>query len=283
MYSRLALIAMMTLPIAACDQAAMDQFRRSIGGQAEQAESDTPDAPRAPAVSPLVQAIEVGGETRALSTADAATYQQVAFAARGHGGAWTVGVDGGRANYRAGGTNRRIDVNRIVFAQGVEYVGFLDGRAFVLNIRNAACRDTASGENFPLTARLTVAGRSQNGCAAPATATASAPAASPTVAPVAGPARATPARAATPARTPAPAARPATPAPATPAPATPEPAPAATTTPEPATPAPATPEPAPAATAPATPAPATRAPVVIPPAPFSLDNAAPVVTPPAAN
>ncbi len=297
MTPRLALIALMTLPLAACEGVNLP----TIGS----AEPEVQGHQGPPGVSPLEQPIETGTEVRPVSTAEAATYNTAAFSARGNEPFWAVDVAGSTAIYKTpdNQNGRPIRVNRLNFAQGVEYVGVHSGRPFVLNIRAAACQDSMSGDRFPFIARLTVSGRSEAGCAGPAAAEvaqavaatrAPAPAA-PRTAPVASrPAAARPAPAPTPAPTPAtteaepaetPAATPAqtpadTPAPAS-TPAAPAPAPAATTPAAPAATAPASEgatdlPPAPEAdAAPATPAPAATTAPRLPAAPA----AAPAATP----
>lgn len=165
MTPRLALIALMTLPLAACEGVNLPGLR-------------TPDAQEAaghkgpPGVSPLEQPIETGTEAKPVSTAEAATYNTAAFSARGNEPFWAVDVAGSTAIYKTPDNQkgRPIRVNRLAFAQGVEYVGVHGGRPFVLNVRAAKCQDSMSGQDFPFTARLTVSGKSETGCAGPATA-----------------------------------------------------------------------------------------------------------------
>lgn len=229
MTPRLALIALMTLPLAACDGANLP----GLGG----AEPQVQGHKGPPGVSPLEQPIETGAEAKPVSTAEAATYNTAAFSARGNEPFWAVDVAGSTAIYKTPDNQkgRAIRVNRLVFAQGVEYVGVHAGRPFVLNVRATECQDSMSGQDFPFTARLTVSGSTEAGCASAATAevaqavaatrapapaaprqstTAKRPAAArPTAAPAAAPAQETPAE--TPANAPTPQA-PVQPAPATP-------------------------------------------------------------------
>ncbi len=285
MNARLALIALLTLPLAACDGTGLP----GLGGDQQPPVAEGHKGP--PGVSPLDQPIETGGEVRAVATADAATHGTAAFSARGNEPFWAVDVAGTTAIYKTPDNQRgrAVLVNRLTFAQGVEYVGVLNGRPFTLNIRGAACQDSMSGEKFPMTARLTTGGRTSTGCAGAATAeVAAATAATKASAPAAPKPRNVPkpaaARPATPAPTtaPAPAASTAaeTPAPTTASPAAPAtvtPAPAATTTPAPATtPEPAAPTPAaPAAATPVVPAPALQ----LPTAPPAVTPAAPAAEP----
>ncbi|MCZ0961241.1 hypothetical protein [Paracoccus benzoatiresistens] len=264
MTPRLALIALMTLPLAACEGVNLP----GLGTAAPQVQGHKGP----PGVSPLEQPIETGAELKPVSTAEASTYNTTAFSARGNEPAWSVDVAGSTAIYKTPDSSkgRPIRVNRLAFAQGVEYVGVHAGRPFVLNVRAAECEDSASGQDFPFTARLTVSGKSQAGCAAPAT-----PEVAQAVAATKAPAPAAP-RQATTTRRPA-AARPApTPAAATeekPA-ATP-----ATTTPAATTPAPEAVEQTPPASTPAT----TTPPAASTPAAPASEGTADLPPPPAAD
>lgn len=266
MSSRLALIALLTLPLAACEGTGLPGFG------ADQNEPEVQGHKGPPGVSPLDAPIETGTEGAAISTVNAETYNTAAFSARGNEPFWSVDASGSTAIYKTpeNQKGRAVRVNRLAFAEGVEYVGVLNGRPFVLTVRGADCRDDMSGQKFPMSASLTVSGRTNNGCAAPATAEVAQ-----AVAAIKAPAPATPKPAAVAkpkpaAPKPAAASAPATPAtPATPPasegtsalPAAPEATTPATETP--ATEAPATDTPAtetPATEAPATEAPATNTP-----------------------
>ena len=168
---RFALLALMTLPLAACDSAAMTDLRRNIGLDAAEAEPQVPEGPRPPAVSPLVQPIETGGAApKPVPTVEPVTYRNTAFTARGNEPFWSVDIAGSTATYRTpeNQDGRQIQVNRLTFDSGVEYIGVLNGQPFVVNLRAARCRDSMSGKRFPLTARLTVSGQTAAGCGAPA-------------------------------------------------------------------------------------------------------------------
>ncbi|WP_207472260.1 COG3650 family protein, partial [Paracoccus fontiphilus] len=164
MTPRLALIALMTLPLAACEGVNLP----GLGT----AEPEVQGHKGPPGVSPLEQPIETGAEVKPVSTAEASTYNTAAFSARGNEPFWAVDVAGSTAIYKTPDNQkgRPIRVNRLAFAQGVEYVGVHAGRPFVLNIRAAECEDSMSGQDFPFTARLTVSGRSEAGCASAASA-----------------------------------------------------------------------------------------------------------------
>ncbi|RMC37820.1 COG3650 family protein [Paracoccus alkanivorans] len=171
MNPRFALLALMCLPLAACDEAVMADLRRGIGMEAEEAQPEDPAKPRPPAVSPLEVPIETGtAEPRLAVNANAETLNTAAFAARGNEPFWSVEVSGNTANYKTpenqGG--RKVNVTRLTFAQGVEYVGTLDGLVFKLTLRGADCTDSMSGEKFPMTASLTARGKTSQGCAVPA-------------------------------------------------------------------------------------------------------------------
>lgn len=164
MSSRLALVALMILPLAACEGTG---FNLNPDAQAE-----APATPRAPAVSPLEQPIETGGGSRPVSTAERVTYNTQAFTARGNEPFWSVDVAGSTAIYKTPENQRgqAIRVERLTFAKGVEYIGVRGGRPFALNIRGTECRDSMSGERFPMTAVLTTGGKREEGCAGPASA-----------------------------------------------------------------------------------------------------------------
>lgn len=298
MTPRLALIALLTLPLAACEGV-------NLPGQ-DEPQIEGHKGP--PGVSPLEQAIETGAaESRAVSTAEASTYNTAAFSARGNEPFWAVDVAGNTAIYKTPENQRgtAIRVDRIAFAEGVEYIGVHRGRPFTVNIRAARCQDSMSGDRFPMSATVTVAGNVQRGCAGPATAeVAQAVAATRAPAPAEPRAtrRATPA-ATRPAETPKPAAEtpatetpaaetPATTAPGTPAaptqgtPASDMPPPPSATTPSATTPAaPSTPPAAPAAPAPAAPAaddaaaPAASGAVSVPQPALRLPSTPPAATP----
>lgn len=166
MSPRLALIALLTLPLTACEGVNLPGMESG-----ETAPAEGHQGP--PGVSPLEQPIETGAEApRAVSTAEATTLNTNAFSARGNEPFWAVDAAGQTAIYKTpdNQSGRAVRVNRITFAEGVEYVGVVGGRPFVLTIRGKACRDDMSGAKFPMTATLKVSGRSNNGCAAAATA-----------------------------------------------------------------------------------------------------------------
>lgn len=167
MFPRLALAALMTLPLAACDSAAMTDLRRNVGLEPAETTPAEPAGPRPPAVSPLEQPIETGDAAQPVSTAEPLTYNAAAFVAGGNAPDWNVQVAGDTATYRTAEntTGRQVQVNRIVFASGVEYIGVLDGRPFVLNMRAERCQDSVTRERYALTARLTVSGQPYGGCA----------------------------------------------------------------------------------------------------------------------
>lgn len=282
MTPRLALIALLTLPLAACEGTGLPGF-----GSTE-AETQPVGHKGPPTVSPLQQPIETGASTpRAIATAESRTLNTTAFTARGNEPFWRVDAAGNTAIYRTAENQngRAVQVSRLTFAQGVEYIGTLNGRPFVLNIRGQDCQDSMSGERFGMSASLTVSGRTTAGCAGPATAEVAAAVAA-TRAPAPAAPRATARPAATrPAPTPVAAETPEAPA-ETPA-TTPAPEAPAATAPSPAAepPAPASTTPAAtttpsgegaAATPPAAPAPDTTedtpaAPPVIPPAPAATE------------
>ena len=165
MSSRLALIAMLTLSLAACEGTGLPGL-----GTDEQPQVEGHKGP--PGVSPLEAPIETGAGARAVSTAEAKTYNTTAFSARGNEPFWAVDAAGGTAIYKTPDNQkgRAVRVSRLNFAEGVEYIGVLNGRPFVLTVRGRECQDSMSGEKFPMSAELKVSGRTNRGCAAPASA-----------------------------------------------------------------------------------------------------------------
>lgn len=216
------LLILAPLALAACDEQAMKDFKMPWDKDTVEAPAEPAGPPKlqTPEVSPLKQAIEIEGAERvAVATADAATLNVTAYSARGNEPFWQVDVSGDRAVLKTpGAKDRGVTVRRIAYAKGVEYIGTLNGRPFSVNIRGTACKDSMSGEKFPMTATLRSAVVNGAGCATPAQA---APAKAPVKAAAktaAKPAKATaptpPPAATPPAATPAatPAANPATPA-----------------------------------------------------------------------
>lgn len=173
---RLAALALLPLALAACDETAMRDFQAGLGMKTEAEAEPVPlDQLQPPEVSPLQQPIEVaGGKQGTVATADAETYRTEAFVARGNEPFWNIEVADGKALYRTpeNQNGRTINVRRIVFASGVEYVGTLGGSVFALTIRGTDCQDDMSGEKFPMSAVLKIGNRVTQGCAAPAKAAA---------------------------------------------------------------------------------------------------------------
>ena len=167
-------MALLPLGLAACDDQAMQDFRMPWD-QPEEVVPETPVDPMskplvAPQVSPNQVPVEVEGERTLVATAEARTLNTTAFVAQGNEPFWRVEVSGNTAKYQTpqnqSGSN--VSVSRIVYRQGVEYIGEWGGAAFSLNIRSAECTDSMSGEKFPMTASLRVGTRRSQGCAAPA-------------------------------------------------------------------------------------------------------------------
>lgn len=164
MTPRFVLAALMILPLAACEGIGLPGMKAAADAAPPRGHQGPPG------VSPLDRPIETGTGGTPVATAEAGTLNTAAFSARGNEPFWSVDAAGGTAIYTTpeNGKGQPIRVNRLNFAQGVEYVGMRGGRPFVLNIRSAECRDSMSGDRFPFTARLTVGGKSLTGCAAPA-------------------------------------------------------------------------------------------------------------------
>lgn len=183
---RLIPVMLLPLTLAACDEAAMKEFRLPWD-QPEAAQEPGHVGP--PEVSPVVQPIELeGSQPTAVATAEARTLNTDAFVAEGPGGAWRVEVADGKARYqRTGARDVTVDVRRIVFARGVEYVGVLGEQPFALTVIGTACTEAGMPRGWTMGARLKSGGRMVTGCAASA---AEAPA---RATPPAAPAAATPA------------------------------------------------------------------------------------------
>lgn len=181
------LIPLMLLPLAlaACDDASGEGFR--LPWDKTPAE-EVPTHTGPPSVSPLVDPIERADSAPvAVATAEARTLNETAFAAEGPGGAWRIEVAGNKAVYqRHGARDATLDMRRIPYARGVEYIGVLNGAPFALTINGDKCRTEGMGKGWTMAARLKVGGRMHQGCAAPA---AKAPA---RAAPAPGPEAATP-------------------------------------------------------------------------------------------
>ena len=221
----------MTLAVAACGDLPFGQ-----------SEPETPAHSGPPTVSPLDQPIQTSDEGRAISTAEAATMNTALFRASGNGGAWAVTAGNDMAVLeRAGQRSVGVPVRRITYAQGVEFIGQMNGRTFTVNIRAQECTEAGSRQKQPFTARVSAAGQRLEGCAGPTDTMPTAQVRASTGAPAAT-------RRATPAPAPAPA--PAAASQETPAEAEAETPDTASETPQ------ATPQtPAPAATTPSSPTP----------------------------
>lgn len=175
MNARLTLLAL-PLALAACDQQAIKDFHlpwnkpapaAAPAADAKPAEPAKPSIPEPTGASPAQQPLEIAGPRSKVATASADTAHVTRFAASGEG--WSATVDGASADVeRAGGKPVTVNVKRLVYASGVEYVGELNDALFSLDLRSGAC----GGK--PLTATLKLNGKTLSGCAAPAGATASA-------------------------------------------------------------------------------------------------------------
>ncbi|TKW68628.1 MAG: hypothetical protein DI616_01130 [Paracoccus denitrificans] len=175
-------VALLPLGLAACDEQAMQDIRMPW----DQPEAEAPATPVdpmsqplvAPSVSPNEVPIEVEGERKQVATAESKTLNAAGFVARGNEPFWRVDVSGTTAKFitpeNQAGTN--VTVRRIVYQQGVEYIGERGGASFSLNIRNVACTDSMSGEKFPMTAVIRNGSLRGQGCASPIEAAAAAPA-----------------------------------------------------------------------------------------------------------
>lgn len=168
-------LVFLPLSLAACD----GQFAQDFHLPWDKPQATTPEATQAidptktplvtPSVSPNDVPIEVQGEHVRIATAEASTMNASGFIARGNEPFWRIDVTGGTAKYRTpenqSGTN--IAVRRIVYREGVEYIGESGGSPFSLNIRPTECTDSMSGVKLPMTAQLRIGSERKQGCAAP--------------------------------------------------------------------------------------------------------------------
>ncbi|MFV0291870.1 MAG: COG3650 family protein [Paracoccus sp. (in: a-proteobacteria)] len=168
-------LVLLPLALAACGDQAQG-FRMPWDKPLDAAPEPTPEpidpmkTPLvAPEIAPTQVPIEVEGPRTAVATAESSTLNAAAFIARGNEPFWRIDVSGSTAKYQTpenqSGSN--VSVNRIVYRQGVEYIGTFGGSPFSLNIRSTTCTDTMSGEKFPMTAQLKIGSKRMQGCASP--------------------------------------------------------------------------------------------------------------------
>lgn len=157
---RVALLAL-PLALAACDQ--MQEFRMPWDPPppAAAAPAGPPTIPEPTGASPAVQPLEVEGQTAKVSTAEAETLAVTNLTAAGEG--WTASVNGTTARFEpAGAKAANVEVRRIPYSGGVEYIGELGGQPFVLRVTAQDC-----GKQ-PLTATVRARGNTLSGCASSA-------------------------------------------------------------------------------------------------------------------
>lgn len=177
---RLLLFALAPAVLAGCDPATLEDFQLPWNKpSAAEIEANAHKGP--PEVSPLVEPIEIAGVAgRAVSTADPKTLNLTQLVSAGPAQAWRVEIDGNKARYmRPDAKTVTVDVRRITYAQGIEYIGVLNATPFALTVTGEKCAVEGMGREWPLAARLKTGGKTLTGCAAPATSTrdeASAPA-----------------------------------------------------------------------------------------------------------
>lgn len=170
MLRRAAVALVLPLALAGCGDLLDDLDLPGFGRKDEAATAATPPAAaQPPAVSPLEVPIEVTGAQKPVGTANAETVNVAAFTARGNQPAWWVSVNGDKALLkREGARDATITVNRVNFAQGVEFAGTLGGAVFSLTVRAGTCKDSLSGTRWPMSATVRWGGQGYAGCAAPA-------------------------------------------------------------------------------------------------------------------
>lgn len=160
---RFALLAL-PLALAACDEQAMKNFRMPWDkppAPAAPVEPGPPTIPEPTGVAPTVQPLEIEGRTAKVATADAETLAVTNLTAAGEG--WAASVNGTTARFEpAGAKASNIEVRRIPYSGGVEYIGVLGGQPFVLRVNSQDC-----GKQ-PMSATVRARGTTLTGCAAPA-------------------------------------------------------------------------------------------------------------------
>lgn len=177
MNARFALLAL-PLALAACDDAAMRDFRlpwqkapaEAAAPATAAAAPSAPTPPAKPAIpeptgaSPAKEPLQVAGDVIPVATADSETASVRNLTAGGEG--WSVAVNGTGARLERGGKTSTVTVRRIAYKNGIEYIGTLNDKPFVLHLTGADC----GGQ--PMTASLRADGKTLNGCASPAAAAA---------------------------------------------------------------------------------------------------------------
>lgn len=164
-FRRLLPFALLPLMLAACGEDFQLPWDRAP------AEPEGPPVTGPPAVSPLIEPVETAESAPvAVATAEARTLSEAAFVAQGPGNAWRVEVNGNTARYlRAGARPVNVNVRRITFARGVEYIGVLGGAPFALTVLGSTCEAAGMDRGWTMAARLKTGSRRSDGCAASAT------------------------------------------------------------------------------------------------------------------
>lgn len=125
------------------------------------AEPAPPHIPEPTGDSPTRQPLEIGGPSAKVATAEARSLAVTDLVAGGEG--WAASVSGNTARFQPeGAAARAVEVRRIPWSGGVEYIGTLGGQPFVLRIKGADCGKQK------LTAMVRAGGQTYNGCASPA-------------------------------------------------------------------------------------------------------------------
>lgn len=152
--------------LAACDPASLKDFQLPWNKPSE-AEIAANAYKGPPEVSPLVVPIEVEGGRHAVSTADAKTVNLTQLVAEGPAQSWRVEINGDKAKYiRPGARTVTMDVKRITYADGIEYIGILNESPFALTVTGGKCATEGFTRDWTLAARLKTAGKTHAGCAA---------------------------------------------------------------------------------------------------------------------
>lgn len=155
--------ALLALPfaLAACDENTRMPWDPPEPVAEAPAEPAPPHIPEPTGAAPTQQPLEIEGARAKVATAEAETLAVTDLVASGEG--WTAAVQGSTARFeRAGAAPVNVTVRRIPYSRGVEYIGTLGGRPFVLRINPQDCGDQ------PLTALVRAGADSYPGCASPA-------------------------------------------------------------------------------------------------------------------
>ena len=131
-------------------------------------QTPAPDTPAAPAPQPATETpVPAAPATPEPLPEPVVDTTAGAFRALGTEPFWHVDVDGGALVYKTpeDQVGQMMTGTRVLQADGVDIVGEHAGQPFKLSLRNGSCSDGMSDQEFSMTARFEVQGRSLSGCA----------------------------------------------------------------------------------------------------------------------